>query len=96
MIWVFWPCERIQYRFEFLPRGFIFVAVEADRGPANLLNDCENGLAFLAAHRIAKNAAEQTNIVTQRQILVGSFEPIHGHTNSNYAAAAGASIPSKP
>src|SRR5215475_9213323 len=58
--------EAIQYRFEFLPRGFIFIAVKADRGPANLLNDRENGLAFLAAHRIAKNASEQTNIVTQR------------------------------
>jgi len=55
--------EAIQYRFEFVPRGFIFVAVEADRGPANSLNDCENRLAFLAADRIAKNATEKTDIV---------------------------------
>jgi hypothetical protein len=47
-----------------VPRGFIFVAVEADRGPANALNDREDRLAFLAADRIAKNAAEKTDIVT--------------------------------
>ena len=55
--------EAIQCRLELVPRGFIFVAVEADRGPANALNDCENRLAFLAADRIAKNAAEKTDIV---------------------------------
>jgi hypothetical protein len=48
--------EAIQCRLEFVPRGFIFVAVEADRGPANVLNDREDRLAFLAADRIAKNA----------------------------------------
>src|SRR5258706_299079 len=30
--------EAIQCRLELVPRGFIFVAVEADRGPANALN----------------------------------------------------------
>ena len=56
--------EVIQYRLEHMPRGFIFVAVEADRGPANVLNDREDRLAFLAADRIAENAAEKTDIVT--------------------------------
>src|SRR5437868_14216971 len=79
--------EAIQCRLELVPRGFIFVAVEADRASANALNDCENRLAFLAADRIAKNAAEKPDIVTQRQILVGSLEHIHDHTNSSYAAA---------
>jgi hypothetical protein len=79
--------EAIQCRLELVPRGFILVAVEADRGAANALNDCENRLAFLAADRIAKNAAEKPDIVTQRQILVGSLEHIHDHTNSSYAAA---------
>src|SRR6516162_4117287 len=83
--------EAIQCRFELVPRGFIFFAVEADRGLADVLNDLEHRLAFLAAHRIAKNAAEKTDIVTQRQILVGSFERIHDHTNSNGAAAEAAS-----
>jgi hypothetical protein len=77
--------EAIQCCFEFVPRGFIFFAAEADRVAANVLNDREDRLAFLAAHRIAKIAAEQTNIVTQRQILVGSFEQSHDHTK-NYAA----------
>src|SRR5262249_13550748 len=83
--------EAVQCRFELVARGFIFFAVEADRGPANVLDDREDRLAFLAAHRIAKDAAEQTDIVTQRQILVGSFERIHDHTNSNDAAAEVAS-----
>jgi len=56
--------EAIQCRLELVPRGFIFVAVEADRGPANALNDREDRLAFLAADRIPKNAAEKTDIVT--------------------------------
>src|SRR6516162_3233876 len=83
--------EAIQRRFELVPRGFIFFAVEADRGLADVLDDREHGLAFLAAHGIAKNAAEQTDIVTQGQILVGRFERIHDHTNSNHAAAEAAS-----
>jgi hypothetical protein len=56
--------EAIQYRRELVPRGFIFVTVETDRGLTNPLNDCEDRLAFLAADRIAKNAAEKTDIVT--------------------------------
>jgi hypothetical protein len=56
--------KAIQCRFELVPRPFIFVAVEADRGAANVLNDREDSLAFLAAHRITKNAAEKTDIVT--------------------------------
>ena len=79
--------EAIQCRLELVPGGFIFVAVEADRGPANVLNDLENRLAFLAADRIAKNAAEKTDIVAQRQVFVGSLEQIHDHTNSNDTAA---------
>jgi hypothetical protein len=31
-------------------------------GPANILNDCENRLAFLAANRIAKNTAEDDSV----------------------------------
>src|SRR5215467_7708189 len=83
--------EAIQRCFELVPCGFVFFAVEADRGLADVLNDREDRLAFLAAHGIAKNAAEQTDIVTQRQILVGSFEQIHDHTNSNDAAVEAAS-----
>src|SRR5262245_13959419 len=83
--------EAIQCRFELVPRGFIFFAVEADRGPANVLDDREDRLAFLGAHGIPKNAAEQTDIVTQRQILVGSVEQIHDHTKPNDAAAEAAS-----
>ena len=56
--------EAIQCRLELVSRGFIFVAVEADRGPADALNDCEDRLPFLAADRVAKNAAEKTDIAT--------------------------------
>jgi hypothetical protein len=82
--------EAIQCRFEFVPRGIIFFAMEADRVPANVLNDREDRLAFLAAHRIAKNAAEKTDIVTYRPTLVGWLKQIHDHTNSKYADAAAA------
>src|SRR5437667_1958504 len=41
--------EAIQCRLEFVPCGFIFITVKADRGPANVLNDREDRLAFLAA-----------------------------------------------
>src|SRR5262249_13101022 len=71
--------EAIQCHLELVPRSFIFVAVEADRGAANALNDREDRLAFLTAHRIAKNAAEKTDIVTEGQILFGSFVLIHDH-----------------
>src|SRR5262245_28091666 len=78
--------EAIQCRLELVPRGFIFFAVEADRGPADVLNDREDRLAFLAAHRIAKNAAEQTDIGAQRQILGGGFEQVQARPKSHEAA----------
>src|SRR5262245_7763992 len=56
--------EAIQCCFKLVPGRFIFFAVEADRGSANVLNDREDRLAFLAADRIAKNAAKKTDIVT--------------------------------
>ena len=37
--------EAIQCRFELVPRGFILFAVEADRGPANVLDGREDRLA---------------------------------------------------
>src|SRR5262245_54250959 len=55
--------EAIQCRLELVSRGFIVVAVEADRGPANALDDCEDRRTLLAADGIAKNAAEKTDIV---------------------------------
>ena len=55
--------EAVQHSLEFVPRGFILVAMEAYRGLANALNDCKNSLAFLAADRITKNAAEKPDIV---------------------------------
>src|SRR5262249_52397352 len=55
--------EAVQHRLELVPRGFILVAMEAYRGLANALNDCKNSLAFLAANRITKNAAEKPDIV---------------------------------
>ena len=54
--------EAIQCRLELVPRSFIFVAVETDRGLANVLDDCENRRAFLTPDRIAKNAAKKTRI----------------------------------
>src|SRR5262249_16108568 len=49
--------EAIQYCCELVPRGFIFCAVAADRGLADVLVDREDRLAFLAEHGIPKDAA---------------------------------------
>jgi hypothetical protein len=47
--------EAIQCRFELIPRGFILFLVEADRGPANVFNYCEDRLALLTAALLASD-----------------------------------------
>ena len=69
--------EAVQYRLELAPRGFILLAMKTDLGPANLLDDCKDRWALLGADGVAENAAEQTDIVAQRQILVGGVKRIH-------------------
>ena len=44
--------------------------MEADRSPADLLDQLEDLFAFLLAHRVAKDPAEQANVLAQGNILL--------------------------
>ena len=63
--------ERVEDRLELAPRAGLVVAVEADRGLADLLDERVGLLALLLAHRVAEDAAEQADVVAQRPVLVG-------------------------
>ena len=63
--------EGIEHRLELAPRAGLVVAVEADRGLADLLDERVGFLALLLAHRVAENAAEQADVVAQRPVLFG-------------------------
>ena len=62
--------QSIQHRFEIAACRDILVSAEADGVLANLLDDVEDRLAALLAHRIAKDPTEQPDIVAQREIFV--------------------------
>ena len=62
--------QAVQCRFELAARGNILVAAKADRVLANVFDGVEGGLAALLAYRVAEEAAEQPDIVAQRQIFV--------------------------
>jgi len=62
--------QDVQCRFEITPRRNILVAAKADRVLANMLDAVKDSRAALLAHRVAENAAEQANIVAQRQVFV--------------------------
>ncbi len=55
--------QRVQHRLEIAPCRVVLVAMEADGGPTNPLDDVEDRLALLLAHGIAENAAEQPDII---------------------------------
>src|SRR5712691_3922857 len=63
--------QRLQHRLEITPRRIVLVAMEADGGPANPLHDVEDRFTLLLAHGIAENAAEQADIIPQRQVFLG-------------------------
>src|SRR5215831_8905368 len=62
--------QTVQYRLELAPRGNVLVSAEANRGLANPLDDAEDRAAALLAHRVAKDSAEQPDILTERQVFV--------------------------
>ena len=55
--------EAVEDRLEFAPRADLVVAVKADRGLTDALDESERLLAFLFAHGVAENAAEQADVV---------------------------------
>ena len=50
--------QAVEPHLEFAPRALVLVAVEADRGLANLLDDLEHGFAILATVRVAEQASQ--------------------------------------
>ena len=68
--------QAVQCRFEIAPRRDILVAAKANRVLANMLDGVEDSLAALLAHRVAENAAEQPDIVAQRQVFVFGLDSV--------------------
>src|SRR6266851_255078 len=66
--------QTVQRRFELAARCNILVAAESHRALANALDNSKDRLAALLADRVAKDAAEQTDIVAQREILVFALD----------------------
>jgi hypothetical protein len=78
--------QAVQRRFELAARRDILVSAEADRALANMFDGAEDCLAALLAHRVAEDAAEQPDIVAQRQVFVFGPDCIrfrHGPPFSN-------------
>jgi len=66
--------QSVQGLLEIAARYDILVAAEADGAPANPLDDGKDRRAALLADRVAEDAAEQTDILAQRQVLVFAFD----------------------
>ncbi len=66
--------QSVQCSFEIAPRHDILVAAKLHRAAANALDDVKDRLAALLAYRVAENAAEQTNILAQREVLVFALD----------------------
>ncbi len=63
---------------EFLTRRYLGVAMEPQRGLADALDNSEDLIALLGAHRFAEDTAEKPYVVTQRRVLVGCLiRPLH-------------------
>lgn len=63
--------QIVKKRLQLTSRGAVGIAVEADRGLADLLDKVEDCAAFLFADRVAEKSPEEANIGTQRLVLVG-------------------------
>ena len=64
--------EAVERRLELAPRADLVVAMEADRGLADLLDQLENLFALLLAHGVAENSPEQADVLAQRNVFLGS------------------------
>ena len=76
--------EAVERRLELAQGAGLVVAVEADRGLPDLLDERVGLLALLLAHRVAEDAAEQADVVAQRPVLFGVVveDRFHGHESS--------------
>ena len=62
--------EAVERRLEFAPRADLVVAMEANRGLADLLDQLENLFALLLAHGVAEDSTEQTDVLAQGNVLL--------------------------
>ena len=62
--------EAVENRLKLAPRAGVVVPVEADRSLADALDDFVGLRAFLLAHGVAEQAAEEPHVLLQRQVLV--------------------------
>ena len=66
--------QTVEDGFQFRTRGRIQFAVrvlvQPDRGLANMLDGGKHVVTFLFTHGIAQQAAEQSGVVTEREIFV--------------------------
>ena len=62
--------ETVERRLQLAPGADFVVAVEADRGLANALDDFEDVGPVLLADRVAEHAAEQADVGAQRLVLL--------------------------
>src|SRR5690349_4041074 len=58
-------------RLEFPTRAFVGITMETKRRLPDLLDDVEDFRTFLGEYRLAENAAEEPDIVAEREILLG-------------------------
>ena len=63
--------EAIERRLKLAPRADLVVAMETDRGLADLLDQLEHLFALLLANGVAEDPAEEADVVAKRQVLVG-------------------------
>src|SRR5271166_712500 len=70
--------EAVERGFQFAPRAELVVAMEADRGPADPLDELESLLALLLAHRVAEDAAQKADVLAQRAVLVRVVRGLKG------------------
>ena len=63
--------QAVQDRLELAAGDLILVAMEADRGLADALDDLEGRLALLLANRVAENASQKPDVVAKGKILLG-------------------------
>jgi hypothetical protein len=77
---------------EFVPGIIIGIAAKFDRSLPDAFDKVENCLPLLPAHRISEDTPQQTNIVSQRQVLVGDGVALerggsfHAHFNAPASA----------
>jgi hypothetical protein len=64
--------QPLEQAVEFRAGGAVVLAAEAHRGLADRFHQFEGGVAFLFAHAIAEQTAQEADVLTQRQVVVGT------------------------